>query len=176
MKTMRVGAVLVSLLVLQVFLSHVLPFSAQAVGSPDVFVGVHVGYGDVAEAKAAIDKVSLYTNLVVIGSLEVAWNLTKLNETCQYAYDKGLSFISLSPSLGRANRTGWLEYAQRTWGERFLGIYAYDEPAGRQLDLNESRIGITPPIDYADAANQFVNNMSSQLNYIENFIGSTHYH
>src|SRR4030065_1104843 len=155
MKTMQVGSVLVSLLVLQVFLSHVLPFSAQAVGSPDVFVGVHVGYGDVAEAKAAIDKVSLYTNLIVIGSLELAGTLTKLNETCQYAYDKGLSFISLSPSLNRANRTGWLEYAQRTWRERFLGIYAYDEPAGRQLDLNESRIGNTPPRSFAAAPNKF---------------------
>src|SRR3989304_6307488 len=162
MKTMRLGVVLVSLLFLQVFLSHVLPFSAQAVESPDVFVGVHVGYGDVAEAKAQIDKVSSYTNLIVIGSLEVAWNLTKLNETCQYAYDKGLSFISLSPSLGRANRTGWLEYAQRTWGDHFLGVYAYDEPAGRQLDLNESRIGY-PPTSYVDAADQFESNMSSQL-------------
>src|SRR3990170_8906341 len=120
MKTMRLGVVLVSLLFLQGFIGHGLSFSAKAAGSPDVFVGVHVGYGDVAEAKALIDKVSSYTNLVVIGSLEVAWNLTKLNETCQYAYDKGLSFISLSTSMGRANRTGWLEYAQRTWGKRFF--------------------------------------------------------
>src|SRR3990170_3924478 len=175
MKTMRLGVVLVSLLVLQVFLSHGLFFSAQAVGSSDVFIGVHVGYGNVEEAKATIDKVSPYTNLIVIGSLEVAWNLTKLNETCQYAYDKGLSFISLSPSLGRANRTGWLEYAQRTWGERLLGFYAYDEPAGRQLDLNESRIGNTPPSSYVDAAYQFESNMSGQLNYFNNYLNSTHY-
>src|SRR4030067_3573631 len=175
MKTMRVGAVLVSLLVLQVFLSHVLPFSAQAVGSPDVFVGVDLAYGDVAEAKSSFKKVSSYTNLIVIGPLTVAWNLTYLNETCQYAYDKGLSFISISPSLNRANRTGWLEYAQRTWGERLLGFYAYDEPAGRQPDLNESRIGNTPPSSYVDAANQFENNMSSQLNYLKNYLSSTHY-
>ncbi|HJX23653.1 MAG TPA: hypothetical protein VJ574_04480, partial [Candidatus Bathyarchaeia archaeon] len=175
MKTMRLGVVLVSLLVLQVFLGHGLSFSAQAVGSPDVFIGVHVGYGDVAEAKAQIDKVSSYTNLVVIGSLGVSWNLTKLNETCQYAYDKGLSFISLSPSMGRANRTGWLEYAQQTWGKRFLGVYAYDEPAGRQLDLNESRIRDVPPSSFVDAANQFVSNMSGQLNYFTNYLNSTHY-
>ena len=73
MKTMRLGVVLVSLLVLQVFLSHVPSFSAQAVGSPDVFVGVHVGYGDVAEAKALIDKVSSYTNFLVIGSSDNNW-------------------------------------------------------------------------------------------------------
>jgi len=175
MKTMQLGFVLVSLLFLQVFLSHVPSFSAKAVGSPDVFVGVHVGYGDVAEAKAQIDKVSSYTNFLVIGSWTTIGNLTKLNETCQYAYDKGLSFISLAPSLSRANRTGWLEYAQRTWGERFLGFYAYDEPAGRQLDLNESRFGNTPPSSYVDAAYQFENNMSSQLNSIKNYLSSTNF-
>jgi hypothetical protein len=173
MKTMLMGVVLFSLLVL-VFLGQNLFSRAQAVGSPDVFVGVVVGFGDVAEAKAQIDQVSSYTNLVVIGSYDASWNLTKLNETCQYAYDKGLSFTSLSYSLSRANRTGWLEYAQQTWGERFLGVYAYDEPAGRQLDLNESRIG-TPPSSYVDAAHQFENNMSSQLDYFENYFNSTHY-
>jgi hypothetical protein len=138
-------------------------------------VGVHVGYGDVAEAKALIDKVSSYTNFLVIGSWTTIGNLTKLNETCQYAYDKGLSFISLAPSLSRANRTGWLEYAQRTWGERLLGFYAYDEPAGRQLDLNETRIGNTPSSSYVDAAYQFESNMSSQLNLVKNYLSSTHY-
>ncbi|MEM4733912.1 MAG: hypothetical protein QXD70_05235 [Candidatus Bathyarchaeia archaeon] len=141
---------------------------------PDVLVGVQVGYGDVAEAKALVDRVSSYTNFLVIGSSAITNNLTKLNETCQYAYDKGLSFISLAPNLRRANRTGWLEYAQRTWGERLMGFYAYDEPAGRQLDLNETRIQ-TPPSSYVDAANQFVNNMSSQLNYFKDYLNSTHY-
>ena len=131
MKTRRLGFLLVSLLVFSVFLNYGFPVNAHAETSPDVFVGVHVGYGDVAEAKALIDKVSSYTNFLVIGSWTTIGNLTKLNETCQYAYEKGLSFISLAPSLSRANRTGWLEYAQRTWGERFLGFYAYDEPAGR---------------------------------------------
>jgi hypothetical protein len=56
-----------------------------------------------------------------------------------------------------------------------LGFYAYDEPAGRQLDLNESRIGNTLPSNYVDAAYQFENNMSSQLNSIKNYLSSTHY-
>jgi hypothetical protein len=175
MKTMRLCIILVSLLVLQVFLSYVLLFSAQAAGSPDVFVGVAVGYGDVAEATALIDQVNSYANFIMIGSSPITENLTKLNQTCQYAYDKGLSFISLTPNLGRANRSGWLGYAQRTWGERFLGFYAYDEPAGHQLDLNESRIGNPPPSSYVDAAYRFVNTMNSQLNPIKNYLNSTNY-
>jgi hypothetical protein len=174
MKTMRLGVVLICFLVLQVFLSYVLPFGAQAAGSPDVFVGVHIGYGDVAEAKALIDQVSTYTNFLVIGSSAITGNLTKLNETCQYAYDKGLSFICLCPNLGRANRTGWLEFAKQTWADRFLGFYAYDEPAGRQLDLNESRVGDTTPSSYTDAAYLFESNMSSQLNSLKNYFSSMH--
>ena len=172
MKTMLLGLVLIPLLVLA-FLSNGPFLGAEAVGT-DVFVGVDVAYGDVAEVKAIVDQVSSYTNLIVIGSLDVAWNLTKLNATFQYAYDKGFSFLSLSSSMNRANRTGWLEYAQQTWRERFLGLYAYDEPAGRQLDQNESRIE-RPPSSYVDAATQFENNMSSQLNYFSNYLNSTHY-
>src|SRR3990170_5526904 len=112
MKTWRLGVLLLSLLTFPVFTSYSFPISVQAESSPDVFVGVDVAYGDVAEVKAMVDQVSSYTNLIVIGSLDVAWNLTKLNATFQYAYDKGFSFLSLSPSMNRANRTGWLEYAQ----------------------------------------------------------------
>jgi hypothetical protein len=175
MKTMPLVVVLVFLVSLQVLLCNVPIFGARAAGAPDVFVGVQVGYGDVEEAKARIDQVSSYTNLVVIGSYAIAGNLTKLNETCQYAYDKGLSIISLCPSLGRANRTGWLDIAEQSWGNRLFGFYAYDEPAGRQLDLNESRIGNTMPSSYTDAAYLFESNMSSQLNYAKNYLSSTPY-
>jgi hypothetical protein len=175
MKTMRLRAAIVCLLVFQVFLSCVQPLSAQTAASPDVFVGVHIGYGGVAEAEALIDQVSSYTNFLMIGSSLITGNLTELNETCQYAYDKGLSFICLCPNLGRANRTGWLEFAKQTWGDRFLGFYSYDEPAGRQLDLNESRVGNTTPSSYADAAYLFESNMSSQLNSAKKYLSSTHY-
>jgi hypothetical protein len=175
MKTRRLGVFLVSLLVCSVFLNYGFPVNAHAETSTDVFVGVDLAYGDVAEAKAQVDKVSSYTNFLVIGSSAITGNQTKLNETCQYAYDKGLSFISLTPNLGRANRTGWLEYAQRTWGERFLGFYAYDEPAGRQLDLNETRFGDIPPSSYIDAAAQFESNMSRQLNSVKRYLNSTNY-
>jgi len=176
MKTARLSVVaLIFLLILQVFLNYGFSNCAHAQRSLDVLVGVQVGYGDVADAKALIDQVSSYTNFIVIGSSTIFNNLTKLNETCQYAYDKGLSFISLTPNLGRASRIGWLTYGQHTWGNRFLGFYSYDEPAGRELDLNETRINVKAVTNNIDAANQFENNMSSQLTPIRNYLTSTNF-
>jgi hypothetical protein len=172
MKTMQLAFFLVFLLALQILPSYILLSKAQVGMPPDVLVGVDIAYGDIAEAKAEIDQVSSYTNLVVIGSYAVTGNLTKLNETCQYAFDKGLSFILFTPNMGRANRTGWLAYAKQAWPDRMLGYYAYDEPAGRQIDLNESHI-MNPPTSYTDAAYQFEANISSQLNVIKNYLTST---
>src|SRR3990172_7535927 len=94
MKAKQLGVALLALLFLQVFLSEGLSFSAQAVGAPDVFVGVDMGYGDsVAEAKRLIDEVSAYTNVFIIGCKGITYNPTRLNETCQYIVDKGLNFI-----------------------------------------------------------------------------------
>ena len=127
---------------------------------PDVFVGVDVAYDDLAASNKLIDEVSSYTNLFVIGSRGITHNTTKLDATCQYLYDKGLSFLVYREH--RTPRTEWLEDAKEKWGERFLGFYAYDEVGGWQLDNNQYKA-----VYYADnathAANQFVNNMNQYL-------------
>src|SRR3972149_7149466 len=85
---------LVSLLIAALFLSYGFLSTPPSRGNPpDVLVGVDVAYGDVEEIKKVADKVSSYTNLIVIGCSGITHNATKLNETCQYVYDKGLSFI-----------------------------------------------------------------------------------
>jgi len=179
---MRLGVVLVSLLIVQVFLNSGFSASAPAQSSPDVFIGVDVAYGGVADAKAIIAQVSSYTNLVVIGTDAIVLNATGLNETFQYAYNKGLYFMSLVPLLGRVNRTEWFEYANQTWGDHLLGVYAYDEPAGRQLDRApptahyENLINNASVNNYVEAANQFENNMSSELNTVRSrWLNSTSY-
>src|SRR3990170_630679 len=174
MKTMRLGVVLVSLLFLQVFLSLGLSFNAQAVGSPDVFVGIDMAYGDsVAEAKRRIDEASSYTNLFVIGTTGITNNATKLNETCQYAYDKGLSFIIYST---RMPRTEWLEDAKKRWGDRFLGFHAYDELGGMQLDYVKTGRTVLDAESYTEAATQFVNKTNQILNrYRQNYTSSANF-
>ncbi|MFX0200127.1 MAG: hypothetical protein ACFFCW_28740, partial [Candidatus Hodarchaeota archaeon] len=75
---------------------------------PDVFVGVDVAYDDVEGIKRLVDEISSYTNLFGIGSTGITYNVTKVDEICQYVYDKGLSFIIYTE---KPLRTQWLEDA-----------------------------------------------------------------
>ena len=101
MKKWQLTVILVSLLATQVFASCSFIELSSAQTNPNVYIGVDIAYGAVAEAKSVIDKVSSYTNLVVLGSTQVTWFPDRVNETFQYAYDKGLSIISLPPSASK---------------------------------------------------------------------------
>ena len=89
------------------------------------------------EAKVLIDKIKDYTNLLVIQSGPVSKNETATNIICDYAVDSGLDFIMFFGWFDNDKapwQKAWLEHAKQTWGERFLGIYFFDEPGGIQLD------------------------------------------
>jgi len=159
---------LVFLLLASVFLNLSLSLPHAAADSPpDVYVGVDIAYGDVADAKALMDQVSPYTNLIIIGSSKITDNVAKLNETFQYAYDKGLSFISLTPNFNTTDPTNrtiwykWFDYAKKAWGNRLLGFYVFDEIGGRQLDKNQTIVTIAS--DYVDAAYQFESRVGGGL-------------
>jgi hypothetical protein len=175
-------ALILSLMVLQVYADLALITGSQGQATPDVYVGIDLSYGDVAEAKAMIDQVSSYTNLIVIGTSRITWYPDKVNETFQYAYDKGLSFISLPPSLpnysfnsSRIPRSDWYDYARNTWGDRLLGFYYLDEPGGRQQDLDQVWTGNLSASEstYADAASRFTytvsRNLESQRRYADSY-------
>ena len=98
---------------------------------PDVFVGVHLGYGDVAEAKALIDRTSSCANFVLIGTSRIFYNAQKLTETFQYAYDKDMYFMSFAPSISHSDtppspRDDWLVFTllmnreEKLWTEKGL--------------------------------------------------------
>jgi len=163
MKTKCLVGFLISILTFQVFLISSFPVQAQTEDQPsDVFVGVDVAYDNMTEIKALINEISPYTNLFGIGCTGITDNVTRLNEVCQYAYDKGLSFIVYTD---RALRRQWLEDAKNMWGERFLGFYFWDENCGKQLDLYEYK-PVDEAANYSDAANQFVNIMTRSLNFM----------
>src|SRR4030042_3538618 len=145
---MLLGVALASLLFLQVFLGVGLSFHPKAVEVPDVFVGLDMAYGDsVAEAKRLVDEVSPYTNVFILGCKGITYNTTRLNETCQYIVDNGLNFIVYRDTF--RNTTGaWAEMAKRTWGDRFLGYYAYDELGGWQIDMQDLRLVLKKPANY----------------------------
>jgi hypothetical protein len=63
-----------------------------ATATPDVYVGIDAAY-DNETLTSLINQVSAYTNLFIIGCTSITENQTKLDNTCQYLYDRGLSFI-----------------------------------------------------------------------------------
>ena len=74
-------AILVIVLILALLLlNYGFLGTPQIEESPDFYVGVDVAYADLAAIKRLIDEISPYTNLFVIGSTGVTYNVTKLNE------------------------------------------------------------------------------------------------
>jgi hypothetical protein len=126
-----------------------------------LYVGVDIAYDDMTKIKTVINQVSPYTNVFVIGCTGITYNTTRLNETCQYLYDHGLSFI-VYRDLSLRNAT-WLQQAKASWGNRFLGYYACDELGGYQLDMMDLR-SVHAADNYSDAATIFHNMTSLLLN------------
>lgn len=135
--------------------------------SPDFYVGVDVAYADLTAIKRVIDEVSSYTNLFVIGSTGISYDEVKLDETCQYLYDKGLSFIIYTE---RPFQSQWFEDAKIRWGNRFLGFYFWDENGGKQLD--SSLKAFNEADNYTDAGNQFIYRLNRALDFM-NYTDST---
>jgi hypothetical protein len=163
-------AFLVSLLIAPVFLNSGSLVNAQtSQATPDVYIGIDVAYDNVTAIKSLIDEVGAYTNLLVIGctgitsvsSGFISENYDKLNEVCQYAYDRGIYFIVYRED--RPPSAEWIESAKVKWGNRFLGFYVYDELGGRQLDRHEFWMFVQDAIDYADATSQFVSAVQGLL-------------
>jgi hypothetical protein len=107
-----------------------------------LYFGVDVAFESLDETLRIVDEVSSYTNLFVIGCYgpviqsdesNPMYNETRLNYIAKYVYEKGLSFIVYSDDPGYPSRE-WLDDARTNFGEKFLGIYYYDEPGGKQLD------------------------------------------
>ncbi len=173
MKNRQLTVLMITLLFLQAFASLVFIVDSHAQTTPDVYVGVDISYGDVAETKTMIDQVSGFTNLIVIGTTKITWYPNKLTEAFQYACDKGLSFISLTPALTEIpvgdspSRSEWFQYAEENWGNRLLGFYYMDEPGGRQLDRAQGWTwNDSTTIDsYAEAANLYTNNLGNSLEW-----------
>ena len=154
---------LISLFASQVLLNSSFPVYAQTENQQaDAFFGVDVAYENLTEIKTLINEISTYTNLFVIGCTGITHNITRLDEICQYVYDRGLSFIVYTE---RFLRREWLEDAKNRWGERFLGFYFWDENGGKQLDIYEYR-AVEEADNYTDASNRFVNILKRSLNFM----------
>jgi hypothetical protein len=132
---------------------------------PPVYVGVAFGGNTVDEAKAMIDRTKNYTNLFILQSAPITKNQTATIEICNYATASGLSIIvyfnDFEPTVLAQKdlswRITWVNDAKSVYGERFLGIYYYDERGGIYLDNNKTASGWHLPVNatYETAANMF---------------------
>lgn len=168
MKKIHVAAVFAVLLVASFLFISVFRSAPAETASPDIFVGIDVAYGDVEEIKALLDEVSSYTNTFVVGCTGVTYDVEKLNEVCDYVYSKEMYFmIYMHPDVdGLDEQRQWVENASSRWGQLFLGLYAYDEPGGRQLDNATYVVLYEEPDNYTDAAEKYTVELEKTLAYI----------
>lgn len=118
--------------------------------TPEFFVGVEyaIDNNNVESCKALVDRTKNFTNLFVVDSYHITRDLIALNEVCDYVYESGLYFVVFFVSpIGEGLQLQynffphlWITDAKEKYGDKFLGIYASDEPGGNQLDQGSFRM------------------------------------
>ncbi len=165
--TALIGIALIIIIVLSLFLA-LNWFSNNQTPTREFYVGVEYAYGSsLSEVKVLVDKVKDYTNLFIVGAAGLSFNRTALTEACDYIFNAKLDFIVQFTGLDlyNYNITIWMLEAQQKYGDRFLGIYRYDEPGGHQLDGDSTtqlinNTVISPNASYAQVSNAYVGNLS----------------
>jgi hypothetical protein len=159
---------LVLLLIVPVFLYYGFLAHTPEKGEPsDLFVGVDMAYDNVTEIKQQVDEIRPYTNTIVIGSTGITLDMEKLTDLCQYVYDRGFHFMIYAhpenESEPLAIQRQWVLDAKPRWGDQFLGLYAFDEPGGRQLDnasykivKDKDWVPIAKSNNWTEAADKYV--------------------
>jgi hypothetical protein len=172
LKTAVLGIILI--VVLFVSIIATVEWWLGRVGSgSEFFVGMAFAYSsDVGDLKALVDKVKSYTNLFVMCSIEISFNQTALNEACDYVVDSGLHlivfFTDSENEMYSYTIFGWMVEAKQKYGDKFLGVYRYDEPGGNQLDHGPSML-IANETNYTTMAANYTNALGLLVNYYMNF-------
>ena len=169
--------------------------AGNATSNGNFYVGITYGSDSVAEAKSLIDNVSGYTNLFVVDSAAIsgASNSTALDEICDYAVNANMSVIvyfymiyyNVTAKIGSVYNAStwdaygispwhvsWLNSTEERWGDKFLGVYLFDEPGGKQIDTgywggnNVTFSGSTVHTfdnvsSYDDAAHRYISTIST---------------
>ena len=122
------------------------------------YFGVTFCSNTTAEARLLIDRVKYYTNLFVVDSGPVSKNETLLDEICECATNAKLAIIVYFGNLSYPWQLQWMNSAKEKWGDYFLGIYLYDEPAGSLLHTSSSSpyILANRPENYEEMTGLFV--------------------
>ncbi len=135
MKRMLIISVAIILIVIVGGLATVISYTSSS--KKPFYVGVTFGGSTAEEAKVLIDKVKDYTNLFVVQSNLLQWNITELEEACDYAVDSGLDIIvyfGYKDPTPNPTANEFINMAPERYGSHFLGVYYGDEPGGKMVD------------------------------------------
>ena len=173
-KYIVITILLVLVIIVPVFLYYGFLAGTTVKGEPSgLFVGVDVAYANVTEIKRLVDEIRPYTNTIVIGSTGITWDMEKLDDICQYVYDRDFFFMIYAHPKNDTDfvvvQRQWVLDARPRWGEHFLGLYAFDEPGGRQLD--DADMKVVPDEEWfadnwTEAADKYVNLAFLKLHHV----------
>ncbi len=150
--------------------------SRETASKPDAFVGVSVAYGGEEDVYKIADAIQGYTNLIILGSLNVTSNTATLTRVCDYLDQKGFYFIvyvgsgDVSYLPPRGPNDAFFEMAAQRWGDKFLGAYMFDEPGGKQMDYSLSNPDkpVSSANDGGAAAIHYIITINTYLNLYKN--------
>ncbi|MCW3997914.1 MAG: hypothetical protein NWF10_05020 [Candidatus Bathyarchaeota archaeon] len=131
--------ILVAAIAVLIFSSFVYYFIyGLSIENEEFYVGIAFCGNTTQEAKLLIDRIKTYTNLFVLQSGPISKNKTAINEICDYAVSSDLDFVVFLGwfDFDHPWQVPWLDEAKERWGDRFLGLYLYDEPGGIQVDYD----------------------------------------
>ena len=145
---------------------------------PEFFVGVEYAIDNysIAGCKKLVDKVKDYTNLFVIDTVGITFDVNNLNDVCDYVYESGLYFMVFFISLHYQQEDGdivfrynyyphvWIAEAKERYGDKFLGAYAMDEPGGNQLDAGSFQL-VKEAETQEDAADTYIEWLYAHIEY-----------
>ena len=169
-KYVLLAALFVALITISLFITF--NWFSNQTSIREFYLGVEYAYGDhAAELERLVDKVKNYTNLFVIGSIEITFNQTALTESCDYISSNGLKIVVLFTSSEKYsyNIFTWMTQAKQKYGDVFFGVYRYDEAGGDQLEKVDTRL-VKAAANYTDAANQYTSGLKSIVDYYRNYV------
>ena len=165
-KTLVLAIVLV--VVVLVSLVAALDWFVNSAEVPEFYVGVEMAYqnANVSDVRTMVDRVKDYTNVFVIGSVELTYNESALDESCDYIHSAGLKIIVLLTNFTNYSFDTriWTNKSQLKFGDDFLALYRYDEPGGDQLDNAKLRF-VSNTTNYADSASNYTYILEQHVNF-----------